>query len=75
MYVCKFFYFRHVFGEEEPDTGPLEDENCLTIKELSSSMPDAEDVQELLKDKGGFLDQAWLALKYLYNKVGDDSSV
>lgn len=62
------FFFRHLI-DEEPDTGPVDISDCLTIKELCYNMPIVEDVHVLLKDKGGFWDQVLLALKYLRSRV------
>ena len=68
-------------GEDEADTGPTSLTKQLTLEGVTSIDPTSlvkvmkksnvvmENEEEVLEDKGGFLEQGWSALKFLKDKV------
>ncbi len=79
--------FLRLLSQDEADTGPTGIAKQLTSANIRSIHPNAlvrimkkgnelmENEEDLLEDKGGFLRQAWTALKFLKDKVSTDQTV
>ncbi len=79
--------FPRLLSQDEADTGPTGIAKQLTSANIRSIHPNSlvrimkkgnelmENEEELLEDKGGFLRQAWTALKFLKDKVSTDQTV
>ena len=82
---CLCFY--RLLIHDEADTGAIGIAKQLTKDNVRSIHPNAlvrvmkkgnvlmENEEDMLEDKGGFLRQAWVALKFLKNKVSTDQTV
>ena len=81
FFPCLSFFFLRLLNPDEPDTGRIRMSELGSTRQSRSIHPMnlvkymkdrgevTENEEEALEDKGGFLKQAWLALKFLKNKV------
>ena len=81
IFFLSFSFFFRLLSPDEPDTGRIRMSELGSTRQSRSIHPMnlvkymkdrgevTENEEEALEDKGGFLKQAWLALKFLKNKV------